>query len=120
MIRNIAILLVFQLAGESLARGLDLSVPGPVIGLAALFMLFVLRPDLAEQMRDTCNGILSHLSLLFVPAGVGVTAHLGVFSEAGPALAIALVVSTVLAILAGVGAFLCVAKLTGTAERSDG
>ncbi|MTJ03222.1 MAG: CidA/LrgA family protein [Sediminimonas qiaohouensis] len=113
MIRNIAILLVFQLGGEMLARGAELSVPGPVIGLGALFVTLLVVPGLAERMRDTANGLLAHLSLLFVPAGVGVTAHLTTFAEAGLALAAALVGSTVLAILAGVGAFLLTARLTG-------
>jgi len=113
MIRNIAILLVFQLAGEMLARGAALSVPGPVIGLGALFVTLLAVPGLAERMRDTADGLLAHLSLLFVPAGVGVTAHLATFADAGLVLAAALVGSTVLAIIAGVGAFVLTARLTG-------
>lgn len=123
MIRNIAVLLVFQLAGETLARGLGLTVPGPVLGLAGLFALFALRPAVADRMRETCRGLLGHLSLLFVPAGVGVTAHLTTFGADGPALLAALVGSTALAILAGVFAFLAVARLTGSEaaeEPSDG
>ncbi|WP_296761488.1 CidA/LrgA family protein [Sediminimonas sp.] len=114
MIRNIAILLVFQLGGETLARGAALSVPGPVIGLGALFLTLLAVPALADRMRDTANGLLAHLSLLFVPAGVGVSTHLATFADAGPALVAALVGSTVLAILAGVGAFLLTARLTGS------
>ncbi len=113
MIRNIAILLVFQLGGEMLARGVELSIPGPVIGLGALFVTLLAMPGLAERMRDTANGLLAHLSLLFVPAGVGVTAHLATFAESGLALAAALVGSTMLAILVGVGAFLVTARLMG-------
>ena len=106
MIQNIVILLLFQLGGETLSRAFGLPVPGPVIGLAALFAGLILVPGLADKMRETTSGLLSHLSLLFVPAGVGITAHLGTFAENGLALAAALVVSTTLAILAGVGAFL--------------
>jgi len=113
MIRNIAILLVFQLLGETLARGAGLSVPGPVIGLGALFLTLLAVPNLAARMRDTADGLLAHLSLLFVPAGVGVTAHLALFAESGLVLAAALIGSTVLAILVAVGAFLLTARLTG-------
>lgn len=120
MIRSIALLLVFQLAGETLARGLALSVPGPVLGLAGLFALLLCRPALAARLRETCQGLLAHLSLLFVPAGVGVTAHLATFGSDGPALVAALVGSTVLAILVGVLAFLAVARLTGAKETPDG
>lgn len=117
MVRNILILLAFQLAGETVARGLGLAVPGPVIGMAGFFLLLVARPALAEAMRSTCEGLLAHLSLLFVPAGVGVTAHLGLFGAAGPALLVALVGSTILAILVSVWVFLLVARLVGASEE---
>lgn len=113
MIQNIALLLLFQLGGELASRGFGLPVPGPVLGLAALFATFIAVPKLADRMRETTSGLLSHLSLLFVPHGVGVTAHLGTFAENGLALAAALIVSTTLAILAGVWAFILTAKLTG-------
>lgn len=118
MIRNITILLIFQLLGETVARGGALAVPGPVIGLAALFVTLLVVPSLAKRMRDTADGLLAHLSLLFVPAGVGVTAHLTTFAEAGLGLAAALAGSTVLAILVAVGAFVATARLTG-AQRDD-
>lgn len=117
MIRTISILLAFQLAGEVVSRGLDLTVPGPVLGLAALFVLLTARPALAARMAETANGLLSHLSLLFVPAGVGVVGHLDTFGRDGPALLAALVVSTVAAIAVAVGAFLAVARLTGAPDE---
>ncbi|MCB1334600.1 MAG: CidA/LrgA family protein [Roseivivax sp.] len=118
MIRVLLILLGFQLIGETISRGLALAVPGPVLGLAGLFAAFVIFPSLAELMRGTVTGLLGHLSLLFVPAGVGVVAHLDVIAQYGLGLIVALVGSTVLAILAGVGTFLLVARLTG--GSSDG
>ena len=113
MIRALAILLLFQLAGESLARGLGLPLPGPVLGLAGLFLALLLRPSLRETMEDTCKTLLGHLSLLFVPAGVGVVAHLDTFGRNGLALIVALVISTALAILAAAAAFGLVARMTG-------
>ena len=115
LIRVLSVLLLFQLAGETVSRGLGLSVPGPVLGLAALFVALLIAPRLATYMRDTVTGLLGHLSLLFVPAGVGVVAHLDTFGAYGPGLIVAMVVSTVLAILAAVGAFLLVARITGAA-----
>ena len=123
MIRAIAILLVFQLAGESLARGLSLPLPGPVLGLAGLFTALMLFKPLREMVEETANTLLSHLSLLFVPAGVGVVAHLDVFGRQGPALMAALIVSTGLSILVSVIVFRAVAKLTGAGElehKKDG
>jgi holin-like protein len=40
------------------------------------------------------RALLAHLSLLFVPVGVGVVAHLGLVGELGLRLAIVIVLST--------------------------
>ena len=116
MIRALAILLVFQLAGESLARGVGLPLPGPVIGLAGLFTAMMLWSPLRAMVEDTARTLLNHLSLLFVPAGVGVVAHLDVFGRQGPALMAALILSTAAAILVAVVTFRLVAKLTGAGD----
>ncbi len=116
MIPHLALILCFQLLGEVLTRALDLFLPGPVLGLVLLVALFVAFPKVAEAVRPTANGLLSHLSLLFVPAGVGVVGHLATFSDYGPVFLIALLVSTPLAIGAGALTFVGVARLT---ERAN-
>ena len=57
--------------------------------------------------------MLGMLSLLFVPAGVGVVQYFGLLSQYGVALAAALIVSTVGTLLATVGVFLAVKRLVG-------
>jgi putative effector of murein hydrolase LrgA (UPF0299 family) len=118
MILNITIILAAQLAGEVLARALSLPVPGPVIGMALLLAAFLARRGLADRVLPTAQGILGHLSLLFVPAGVGVISHAEALGRSGPALLLALVASTVLALAAGALTFASLAHLTGTAEKS--
>lgn len=113
MIQAVAILLMCQLIGETLARGLALPVPGPVLGMALLLAGCLLSARLAERVMPTAQGLLSHLSLLFVPAGVGVISHLDVLGASGPALLVVLVASTALALIAGVLVFVAVARLTG-------
>jgi len=122
MIRGVFLLLLFQLVGESLARALNLPAPGPVVGLALLVAAFALyrawRPYDDEALAESdigraASGLLSSLSLMFVPAGVGVVQYLGLLKEEGVALAAALVVSTFVTLLATVGAFLAVKRLIG-------
>lgn len=115
MLGPIAILFLCQLAGEIAARALALPVPGPVLGLALLFLVFVIRPDVAVFVGDVARVILAHLSLLFVPAGVGVLGNLALLSENGLAIAIVLIVSTLFAMLVTVGVFLGVRRLIGAA-----
>ena len=109
MIQHLTVLLLFQLAGEALSRGLGLPLPGPVLGMALLFAALMTVPRLAA-IAPTAQGLLGHLSLLFVPAGVGVVAELGRLRDDGAGLILAIAGSTVLAILAGVLTFLAVAK----------
>ena len=71
MLGALTVLLVFQLVGDAVAHGLDLPIPGPVIGFALLFLALLARSGVPDDLRDTATGLLRHLSLLFVPAGVG-------------------------------------------------
>ncbi|TVS01686.1 MAG: CidA/LrgA family protein [Rhodobacteraceae bacterium] len=112
MIHALALILACQLAGETLARLFSLPAPGPVIGMALLFALMLAAPRVAALVQPVGEAILRHLSLLFVPAGVGVVGHLAMLSNYGTGLAVALMVSTVLALAAGAGAFVLVAHLT--------
>ena len=94
MLAAITLLLVYQLAGEIVVVALGLPVPGPVIGMALLFVTLVARGQVTEGLRETASGLLRHLSLLFVPAGVGVMAHLGRLRHEWLPISVSLVVST--------------------------
>jgi holin-like protein len=100
MLGALTTLLVFQLIGEVLVQALALPVPGPVIGMLLLFLALWARDGIPDPLRDTANGILQHLSLLFVPAGVGVMVHFSRVSGELPAILAALLASTALAIVA--------------------
>jgi holin-like protein len=81
------------LAGEGLTRALHLPFPGPVIGL--LLLLLVLQiPALRAPVAAIAEQLLAHLSLLFVPVGVGVVVHLGVLSDYAWQLLLIIAVST--------------------------
>ena len=72
MITALAALLVSQLAGEALVRLASLPIPGPVVGMILLFVVMLTRTPLPPTLGETADGLLRHLSLLFVPAGTGV------------------------------------------------
>jgi holin-like protein len=94
MIPALSTLLVFQLLGEALVRALVVPVPGPVIGMALLLLTLVLWPSLLRPIQPTAQTLLQHLSLLFVPAGVGVMLHLQRLGDEALAIGVALVLST--------------------------
>lgn len=100
MLEALAVLLVLQLTGEFASQLFALPIPGPVIGMALLFAAMQLSPKLAERMHETANAVLSHLSLLFVPAGVGVMLHLQRVADEWLAIMMALVLGTIVTLAA--------------------
>ncbi|HEY4065285.1 MAG TPA: CidA/LrgA family protein [Burkholderiaceae bacterium] len=92
-LRGLAILLLLQAAGEALAHAFALPFPGPVLGM--ILLLPALRVSaLREPVQAAAELLLAHLSLLFVPIGVGVITHLDLVSTYGFRLLAAIAVST--------------------------
>jgi holin-like protein len=96
MLAGLTWLLVYQCVGEILVRWTGLPVPGPVVGMALLFATLVIRSGATESLQTASTGLLSHLSLLFVPAGVGVMLHFRRVASEWLPIAAALVVGTVI------------------------
>lgn len=115
MLKGFTILLVCQLIGEATVRGLGLPVPGPVLGMALLFCGLLLRGGIPQDIELVAGTLLKHLSLLFVPAGVGVMLYLPLFAAEWEAIATSLVISTALTIIVTA----VVMKLLLPRERTD-
>ncbi len=92
-LRGLAWLLALQSIGELLARAFSLPFPGPVVGM--LLLLLALRwPAVRAPVAACAEFLLSHLSLLFVPVGVGVMTHLGLLGQYGLRMLMVIVLST--------------------------
>jgi len=96
MLNALTLLLGFQLVGEVISRMAGLPVPGPVVGMALLFVALLARGGPGEELDKTANGLLGHLSLLFVPAGTGIMLHAERLESEWLPLAAALLISTLL------------------------
>ena len=92
-LRGFAWLLVLQSAGELLAHGLHLPFPGPVVGMVLLLLALNIEA-VREPVAACADYLLSHLSLLFVPVGVGVMTHLNLLSEYGGRMLLVIALST--------------------------
>lgn len=92
-LRGLAWLLALQSMGELLARGLNLPFPGPVVGMA-LLLLALQWPPVRQPVAACADFLLGHLSLLFVPVGVGVMTHLGLLAQYGGRMLAVIVLST--------------------------
>lgn len=113
-LRGLAWLLAFQTLGELLSRALHLPFPGPVVGM--LLLLPALHWRLVrEAVSGSADFLLRHLSLLFVPVGVGVMTHMSLVAQYGIRILIILVVST----LAGLLVTALTLRLFNNRERSQ-
>jgi putative effector of murein hydrolase LrgA (UPF0299 family) len=125
MIASLSLILLCQLIGEVIVRGLGLPMPGPVLGLLFLLLLLLARDRFALLATGPLSGggvenasrvLLANLSLLFVPAGVGVVQKLDLLAEHGIAIIIVLAVSVVVTLLATVATFVLASRLMTRGE----
>lgn len=98
MLNYLTLILICQLAGELLVRGTGAPLPGPVVGMVLLFCFLVWRGFVPDRLAAIGDGLLRNLSLLFVPAGVGIMLHFRLIGDDWMAIGIALVASTVLTV----------------------
>ena len=120
MIASLGLILLCQLMGEIAVREIGLPIPGPVIGLMLLFLLLIGRDRIALLQRGplqgggvekAADGMLAHLSLLFVPAGVGVVQQLDLVAEHGVAIFLILLLSAVVTLLVAALTFVAASRL---------
>jgi holin-like protein len=110
MTSTVAVLLLCQLAGELVARLVRAPVPGPVLGMLFLFALLCVRPRTNALVEEGAQLLLRHLSLLFVPAGVGLMRHAARLRAEWLAIALAVIASTALTLAVSAVVFEAVAR----------
>jgi putative effector of murein hydrolase LrgA (UPF0299 family) len=87
-------LIGYQLAGEFVCRALGLPLPGSVLGMLLLFLTFSVRKTIPEHLKQIAPALLSQLSLLFIPASVGVMLWFNVLAAHAVAMVLIVIVST--------------------------
>lgn len=113
MIGFLTILLSCQLVGELIVVAADLPLPGPVIGMLILFIGLLAKGSVPEGLGAVADGLLRHLSLLFVPAGVGVVLHVSLIEREWLAISTSLVVSSAVTVVVTGGMMAWLSRLTG-------
>lgn len=99
-LNGITLLLVYQLVGEVTVRLLGVPIPGPVLGMVMLFVTLLIRGQVSASVDQASSALLSHLSLLFVPAGVGMMVHFDRIAEEWVPITLALLLSTIVTMVA--------------------
>jgi holin-like protein len=126
MIASLSLILFCQLISEVIVRGFNLPMPGPVLGLVLLLALLLARdrfsvlargPLQGDGVESASRGLLAHLSLLFIPAGVGVVQKLDLLAQHGIAILAILAASVVITLLVTVATFLLASRLLARGQE---
>ncbi len=80
--------------------GIPLS--GPIIGMVLLLAGMLIFKGPSAELRASSSALLGYLSLLFVPAGVGIINYFRLIGHQWLTITVALIISSVLA-MAGAG-----------------
>ncbi len=110
MIQALTLLFACQLTGEILVQAAGFAFPGPVLGMGLLFAILLVRGQSSPALDAAGDTLLQNLSLLFVPAAVGVVQQAGLIAANWLAIVAALLISTVLTLVVAAGVFRLVAR----------
>lgn len=94
MLFYLTVIFTCQLIGEVAVKAAGAPLPGPVAGMVLLFCSLLVRGTIPDDLAKIADTLLGNLSLLFVPAGVGVMLHAKLLSKDWMAISFALVAST--------------------------
>ena len=120
MLEALTLILICQLAGEVTVRFSGLPVPGPVLGMLLLLAWLWFNGGISERVARTADALLGNLSLLFVPAGVGVMVHWARVQDQWLAIAAALVLGTLITLAVTALTMMGVKRLLARQQREDG
>ena len=97
--RGTLILLAFLYVGNAISALLHLPLPGSVLGMVMLAAALHLRLVRPEWVKPASEPLIRHMSLLYIPPGVGVMVYFGLIRREWLPLAAAGVVGTVAVML---------------------
>lgn len=72
MIKGFLTLLIFQWLGELVTLATGAPIPGPVFGMLLLLLALLVRQKASQSLQESSHTLIQYLSLLFLPAGVGI------------------------------------------------
>lgn len=99
MLEYLSLILACQLIGEFAVNAAEFPFPGPVAGMILLFVFLSVKGEVPTELKNVTDSLLNSLSLLFVPAGVGVMVHFKLLGSDAIPLSVAIIMSTVLTVV---------------------
>ena len=95
ILSQLAIIFSISLAGEVLAAALPLPIPASIYGIVILFALLESRVLSVDAIREASSFLITIMSMLFIPATVGLMDPFDLLKSRLAAYVIIMLVSTV-------------------------
>lgn len=99
IVTALSLLLLCQVTGDFIAQTINFPIPGPVIGMLLLLITLIVNKRIPTGIDQVTKPLLTHMSLLFIPAGAGVILYVDLIAAEWPAIVVAIIISTLLALL---------------------
>lgn len=94
------IITFFSVLGEATRFFAHLPIPGSILGILFLFLAFEIHLVNPEKLGATGDFLLNNLTILFVPAGVGLLDYFDDIAVIWPILLVAVVVCSIVTMVA--------------------
>lgn len=102
---GLCVLIGFWWAGSALVEWLAWPIPGSVVGLLGLWLVISIQGRVPAWLQQPSSLLLRYLTLLYVPAGVGIITHWERLQAYGLGILGAVILSSVLTALAMIALF---------------
>lgn len=96
--KQLTYILLFSFLGEIISKGLNLPVPGSVVGMLLLFLALQFKIVKIEDVELVGHFLIDNLAILFVPAGVSLMIYFSVIKDSWLALLVVSAVTTTISI----------------------
>jgi len=94
--QGVFIILLMLLLGNGVSSVINGIIPGSVLGMVFLFLALLTKIIKPEMIRKPAGYLINHMSLFFIPAGVGLMNAWDLISSNWAAILISSSVSTIL------------------------
>lgn len=117
---QVSLIFVISLVCEGLASLLPVPLPGSVLAMGVLFLLFALKRLKPEDIETTSGFFLGNMTLVFVPSFVSIINYLDVLKSIAVQFVVIILVSTAVTFLVGGAVVTAVMRLQQRLSRREG
>lgn len=96
--RQLIIIIGLYITGDVISKTFSLPIPGNILGMLILLFLLITKVIKLDDVEDTSNFLLSHLSFFFIPAGVGLISSFSIIKNSFLQIILICIVTTIITI----------------------